>query len=207
MGKHIAEQFELFNMTPDDNIAEIARRIAHHWHIEVANQKRKYSGQPYTVHTDEVAAIYREAFRDDLVGVAIAHLHDSLEDTPLTAHGLTAELLKQGVSDNVIAQIVHGVTYLTDEYIREKHPTLNRKERKRLERDRIAIIPIREKNIKLADLISNSSDIVRHDPDFARVYLDEKEQLLDVLNDGDVALLAVAQHLLEQGRKVLGLTK
>lgn len=48
--------------------------------------------------------------------------------------------------------------------------------------------------IKVADLISNTSSIVRHDPKFAVVYLDEARQLLDVLTRADPRLLAMARE-------------
>ena len=44
------------------------------------------------------------------------------------------------------------------------------------------------KTIKLADLIDNTKSIVEHDPRFAKVYLEEKRLLLEVLKDGDETL-------------------
>jgi hypothetical protein len=41
----------------------------------------------------------------------------------------------------------------------------------------------------LADLISNTSSITAYDPSFSKVYMAEKKLLLDVLHDGDQALL------------------
>jgi hypothetical protein len=49
--------------------------------------------------------------------------------------------------------------------------------------------------VKLADLISNTSSIARHDPAFARVYLAEKRELLTVLTRGNATLHAVATAL------------
>ena len=43
-------------------------------------------------------------------------------------------------------------------------------------------------------MISNTSSIVRHDPKFAAVYLDEVRQLLDVLTRADTRLLAMARE-------------
>nr|DAH57188.1 MAG TPA: HD domain-containing protein [Caudoviricetes sp.] len=61
------------------------------------------------------------------------------------------------------------------------------------------------KTIKLADLISNSRSIVKHDKDFARVYIKEKELLLDVLTEGDTTLYAMAKQIVEDAKKELGL--
>jgi hypothetical protein len=53
----------------------------------------------------------------------------------------------------------------------------------------------RAKTIKLADLIDNSRSIVERDPDFAKVYLAEKRELLAVLTDGDETLLNQARAI------------
>ncbi|HET8688145.1 MAG TPA: hypothetical protein VFM18_16035, partial [Methanosarcina sp.] len=52
------------------------------------------------------------------------------------------------------------------------------------------------KTIKLADLIDNTSSIVEHDKDFAKIYLAEKKLLLEVLHDGDMKLWLLAQDIL-----------
>jgi hypothetical protein len=41
------------------------------------------------------------------------------------------------------------------------------------------------KTIKIADLIDNTLSIVIYDPEFAKVYLPEKMDLLQVLKEGD----------------------
>ena len=78
--------------------------------------------------------------------------------------------------------------------------------RKRLERERMALISGAAQTIKCADLISNTASIARYDPGFARVYLVEKEKLLDMMLDADRRLrgraynsLADAQTQLMQG--------
>lgn len=59
-------------------------RVAH------AEQTRKYTGEPYVVHTDEVAAIV-VAHGGTPEMIAAAHLHDVLEDTPTTFDTLVSE--------------------------------------------------------------------------------------------------------------------
>jgi hypothetical protein len=49
--------------------------------------------------------------------------------------------------------------------------------------------------VKLADLIANSRSIMAHDPTFARVYLEEKRMLLEVLSRGDATLMAEARRI------------
>ena len=48
-----------------------------------------------------------------------------------------------------------------------------------------------------ADLICNTSSIIEHDPDFAKVYMAEKKLLLDVLVDGDEGLYARAKNIVD----------
>ncbi len=59
--------------------------------------------------------------------------------------------------------------------------------------------------IKVADLIDNTKSIVPHDKDFAKVYLAEKDVLLQSLTDADVELWATAyKQLLAAQRLVNG---
>ena len=77
----------------------------------------------------------------------------------------------------------------------------NRKVRKAMDREHSARTSARAQTIKLADLISNSSDITANDPSFAKVYLAEKALLLEVLIKGDPALLKkAASYLGDQGQ-------
>jgi hypothetical protein len=70
---------------------------------------------------------------------------------------------------------------------------MNRKTRKGNEVLRLGEIPEREQNIKVLDLINNTTSIVEHDADFAKVYLREKAELLKALTKADPRLLAMAQ--------------
>ena len=68
---------------------------------------------------------------------------------------------------------------------------------KRLSRERLARAPGWVQTIKCADLISNTSSIVKHDPVFAKTYLEEKRLLLDVLTMADKRLRELARHQAE----------
>lgn len=147
-----------------------------------ATQVRKYSANPYADHLAEVAGIVATV-TDDQDAIAVAWLHDCMED--------------QGVELSTLAdmfgpRIADGVKWLSD---LEKG---NRAERKRLSCERLALAPDWVQTIKCADLISNTSSIVKHDPDFAVVYLKEKALLLEVLTRADKRLreIAVAQATL-----------
>jgi guanosine-3',5'-bis(diphosphate) 3'-pyrophosphohydrolase len=143
-------------------------------------QRRKYTGNPYTDHLAEVAGIVASVAtpeQADLM-VSVAWLHDCIED-----QGITLESLRDEFGEWVSS----GVWFLSDT---EKG---NRAERKALSRARLGSAPYWVQTIKCADLISNTSSIVMHDPAFARVYLEEKRLLLDVLTGADPRLLTLAR--------------
>jgi (p)ppGpp synthase/HD superfamily hydrolase len=139
------------------------------------DQKRKYTGRPYVVHPVEVAEIVRSVAHDNEM-LAAALLHDVVEDTDVTIEDIRADF-----GDN-IADLVDD---LTDVSTPEDG---NRKFRKAMDREHSALASARAQTIKLADLISNSADIVVNDPNFAKVYLAEKKLLLEVLIKGDADL-------------------
>jgi (p)ppGpp synthase/HD superfamily hydrolase len=146
-------------------------------------QRRKYTNNPYEDHLAEVAGIVATVAPLDLADLAdlmvsVAWLHDCVEDQSVTVTHLRAEF-GDAVAD--------GVRLLSD---LEKG---NRAERKALSRARLADAPGWVQTIKCADLISNTSSIVMHDPAFARVYLEEKRLLLDCLTKADPRLLTLAR--------------
>lgn len=156
-------------------------------------QVRKYTGEPYIVHPIEV--------RNILVSYAVnpvspeqeaaALMHDVVEDT-----GVTIELVESTFGPKV-AELVG---YLTDV---SKPEDGNRKMRKAIDREHIALACPEAQTVKLADLCSNTRTIVAYDPDFARVYLREKKLLLEVLQNADPGLLNYARSTLEQGLRTL----
>lgn len=158
--------------------------IAKHWH---GDQKRKYSGEPYFTHLVRVAQIV-ENQGGDTNQVYAALLHDILEDTSMNVAGLQTELKGLGLSDVDVKDIVDLVIGLTDVYIKEDYPTLNRKTRKQLEAERLGKTSKRCQFIKCADLIDNGDDIVKHDKKFAKVYLKEKETLLLEMSSVEVEM-------------------
>lgn len=150
------------------------------------DQKRKYTGEPYTGHLAEVAGLtaavaFKPTFDGDAeTAVAVAWLHDCVEDQQVSL----ADLEKRfgGV-------VRDGVEWLSD------LETGNRATRKRLSRERLANAPAWVQTIKVADIISNTSTIVQHDPGFAPFDRQEKIALLDVLSNADAELMILARHL------------
>ncbi len=145
-------------------------------------QKRKYTGEPYIVHPAEVASIVARVPGATPDMVAAAWLHDVIEDTGCT---FTDVHMAFGID------IATLVGWLTD--VSQPHDG-NRAHRKAKDREHTAEAPAEAQTIKLADLISNSRSIMQHDPEFARVYLEEKRLLLEVLTKGDPRLHAEASR-------------
>lgn len=164
------------------NLAYSAMVFAREVHKE---QFRKYTGNPYADHLAEVAGIVAAAgvfsgAVDSLPGrevaVAVAWLHDCAED-----QGVTHATLQERFG----LQVADAVLMLSD---LEKG---NRSERKSASRDRLAQAQPFVQSIKCADLLSNTSSILLHDPKFAVVYLQEKRLLLDVMTKPDPRLKAL----------------
>ncbi len=154
---------------------------------------RKYTGACYGTHTDAVARIYGERFPDDRIGLAACHLHDTLEDTPCTAARIWDRYETFGWSHDATPEnvdlVITLVYELTDVFTKECCPGLNRVSRKKLEAQRLSRISLRAKNIKLCDIIDNSTDILANDPKFAVIYLAEKKEILNGMQDADPVLL------------------
>jgi (p)ppGpp synthase/HD superfamily hydrolase len=156
-----------------------------------ASQKRKYTGEPYTNHLQEVANILHDHDMPPTV-IAAGWLHDALEDTETTK-----EELKEKFGP-MVAGFVEEVTDVS------KPEDGNRAVRKAKDRDHLAQSSPAGAAIKLADLVSNTRNIVQHDPDFAVVYLREKVDLLTVLGHGPESLYKLAVATLLDGYVKLG---
>lgn len=153
-------------------------------------QKRKYTGEPYWYHCMAVARLVEHLHLTE-----IALCHDLLEDTTCTFERLLFTLLNLGYTTREAHFIAEGVRALTDFYTSERFPKNNREWRKRQEAERLAQIPFEYQTVKYADLIDNTSSIVERDPAFAEVYLKEKRQILNVMDQGDVFLYRKALEI------------
>ena len=157
-------------------------------------QFRKYTGEPYGYHCIEVYSLYAaHAENEEAVAMACL-LHDVIEDTKITAADLQ---IRFG------SEVTLLVTEVTDVFTGPEHG--NRAERKAKECARLAGISGRAQSIKLADLISNTRSIAKHDPKFAITYVAEKEALLKVLTRGHPKLIALAQETLNAAKAQLGI--
>jgi len=155
------------------------------------DQRRKYSGQPYAVHLDQVAKIVATV-TDDGEMIAAAWLHDVVEDTPATLNDIEREF------GGSIAQLVRELTDIS------KPGDGNRAARKTIDREHLSEASARGQTIKLADLIDNCKDITQHDARFARVYLNEMSSLLQILTKADEGLMRRARKTLAKSVAQLG---
>ena len=128
-------------------------------------QVRKYTGEPYWHHCQEVAQICIGSGLDENQ-IAAAWLHDTVEDCSVSFSDIEVLFNKD------IADLVY---WLTDVSTPEDG---NRETRKTLDAIHISKAPDRAKSVKCADLISNTRSIVERDPDFAKVYMREKARLM-----------------------------
>tara|TARA_R110000751_G_scaffold94798_3_gene185062 strand:- start:5285 stop:5842 length:558 start_codon:yes stop_codon:yes gene_type:complete len=165
------------------------------------DQKRKYSGLPYISHPVAVQQILRDFYSgasEELIYAAL--LHDVIEDTIVTEHMLVMALNRIFFNRGLTRRVVKLVIELTDVYTHEAYPDFNRRQRKLLEHDRIARISDDAKLIKFADMIHNTESIVKDDPSFAKLYLKEKNHMLDMIFDGRNSDTAVFFRLYERAR-------
>jgi (p)ppGpp synthase/HD superfamily hydrolase len=145
-------------------------------------QVRKYTNEPYIVHPVEVMEIVMTVNHDEAM-LSAALLHDVVEDTECTIEDIHREF------GTDVALLVDELTDVS------KPEDGNRAHRKALDREHSAMACPRAQTVKLADLISNARDIVKHDPKFAKVFLHEKRQLLKIMTTGDETLYAIALSL------------
>ena len=127
-------------------------------------QRRKYESAPYIVHLDRVAALLEEHGFDAPSLLAAAYLHDVVEDTNVSM---------SDVLDAFGPEVAELVYWLTDA------EQGNRRIRKVMAAWRLSRAPLEAKLIKLADLADNTPSIVERDPSFAKVYLAEKQRILN----------------------------
>lgn len=173
-------------------ILNYVRTIADKAH---GKQVRKFTGDRYIVHPVRVMEMVAQ-YNEDVSVLSAALLHDVLEDTPVTAADIREALQPVMDADQAERTLQHVVA-LTDVYIKERYPHLNRRARKEKEAQRLAAVSAEAQTIKYADLIDNVMDIVQYDADFARVFVGEARRFLKAMQLGDPALRKKAVALVE----------
>lgn len=146
------------------------------------DQRRKdVEASPYINHPLELARVLAEVGGvTDVITLCGALLHDTIEDTATTREELAHEFNEE------IASLVAEVT---------DDKSLKPAERKRLQIEHAASISDRAKRVKLADKISNLTDLVHAPPadwslERRREYFDWAKSVIDRLRGVDVTLEA-----------------
>lgn len=152
-------------------------------HFVANGIKRKYTGENYMVHPEEVANIVSSVTDDETI-IAAALLHDTVEDTPVTLDDILREF-----NNPRLVSLVNDVTDVS------RPEDGNRKYRKRLDCIHLSLASPDAMTVKLADIISNSRSIYEFDAKFALVYMNEIDQILNVIGDGDPSLMSIAREL------------
>jgi (p)ppGpp synthase/HD superfamily hydrolase len=160
---------------------------------------RKYSFLPYITHPVEVHAILLHRFGpagdlEDLNALyAAALLHDVLEDTEASEDDLSKHL-----PDSVVS-LVKEVTNPA------KLEDGNRAYRAAVNREHVKNGSAAAHSLKVADIISNTKSIADYDPEYAKVYLPEKWEMLKVLDKADPELHARAVSIINKNAEKLGM--
>lgn len=171
-----------------DNVYYFAYGFAAFAH---AGQKRKYNYEPYINHCMRVADTVRYYLPDDAHAVVAAILHDTLEDTITTHDQITTYF-----GPEVLARVMEVTNVSQDS-------DGNRARRKRIDLDHLARASVPGEIIKLADILDNVVGLAANDHKFARVYLPEKLQQLEVLRHGPPSLIAQVGEAIHIEQKYL----
>jgi (p)ppGpp synthase/HD superfamily hydrolase len=149
-------------------------------------QFRKYTGEPYINHPIRVAELVKTVAHTNNM-IAAALLHDVVEDTSATL---------EDIKNNFNLEVAELVRMLTN--ISHADDGL-RRHRKAKDKEHLSKASHDAKTIKLADIIDNCSDIRKLDAKFAKIYLAEKADLLNVLEEGDPILFGIAYNIIHKG--------
>lgn len=150
------------------------------------DQRRKDNVRPYEVHPMDVFARLQAAGVEDEDILIAGLLHDVVEDVFPKNPKYSLPLIGETFGADVGVYVFE----LTDVYTKAECPTLNRKTRKQLERERYATFSDGAKLVKLADIASNLNDdgtVLESDGrvevGFNRMFIKEKALCLPYLED------------------------
>ncbi len=175
-------------MTPRQNLYD--------WIGEVYKGKEiKISGNPYFEHLIFVAEFAKDAVG---FGYEIGLCHDLLEDTNMDQDTLQRRLIELGFKAadcSYIASVVHELSAV---YSKTAFSQLSKKERHKLEDQRLAVCSAAAQTVKYGDLIYNAHWTADYELKKLKSYLRRKLQLLRKLNKGDGQLQERAIRELEK---------
>lgn len=154
--------------------------------------KRRYTNKCYfDTHVSEVARTIYMMENSTEEMVALAYLHDVVEDTHVTIDMLRS----------LFPHILVGyVSILTKDMGAYGVGLPNRFEIAKIEAERInsSIDPYVTATVKYADILSNLSDVYEKDVSFAKTYVKEKEIMIDIMDKGDQYLKRMCYLLIDE---------
>jgi len=193
----MSRRVDIYNDADVIDVLAFADKAHQHKNDHTGLHFRKYPAYlPYIVHPIRVSNIVRIA-GGTIAQRQAALLHDVVEDTLYTLADIRLRFGEE------VADMVNGITDQSG----PPTPGRNRALRKAEDREHSISQPGKTQTIKYADLIDNTFDIVYHDPNFAVVYLKEKEKLLEGLDKGDPGLRVVTYQVLVEAQQLLTATK
>lgn len=158
------------------NIVEEAEKFAR-YHYKEIGRMRRYTGEPYIRHTEEVVKIVGATPNHSDKMLAAAWLHDITRDTSLTMSNIYGCFFDTGVASIVCE--------LNDRSTPEDG---NRAQRKKIDRDNMYHTSTESKTIKLACIIDTVRGMPAWNTDFTKIFLGETRMLLRPLKSGDPTL-------------------
>lgn len=157
-----------------DEFVAVAYQTAEIYHNSWAKSKRgewsespqrRADGELHFEHAKRVAAPFKGKPAQEVAGV----LHDTFEDTLLTADRLRTIFYAQGFGHtigsedfNLIEEVVGLVVELTNVYTKLRYPKLARKERHQREVERLKTISQKAAQIKAVDISDNARSLYKH---------------------------------------------
>lgn len=147
-----------------------------------AGQFRRYTNESYIEHPIRVAKMMEEAGFEER-SLAVAVLHDVLEDCPVTVSEMQ-EAFGGWITSRVIDLTNCSLSYG------------NRAARAVRNNARLAQADAVVQSVKCADCCDNTPSIVKYDPKFAKGYLLEKQALIPKLTLAHPGLWAKAMGVI-----------
>lgn len=162
-------------------------------HYSTAKSRyRKYTGELYFVHMQQVVALL-DAVQCDKYTKAAGWLHDTIEDVWWVSYWLLRICFGKQVAD-----IVREVSDVS------KRADGNRVFRKKMDLNHGCRGSDRAQSLKYADLICNTTYITEYDAKFAVTYMREKRELLENMTRGNALLRQSAMAIVD---KYYGVTR
>jgi guanosine-3',5'-bis(diphosphate) 3'-pyrophosphohydrolase len=123
--------------------------------------------------------------------------HDTWEDTVYTDEE------RESLKNRIITGVDEDTFNLVIELTNVKYPGLNRKERKKLDWERLSKVSRAAKIIKMFDRIDNLREMVDAPNDFKKLYLFESRSIVEVLKDADNRLANQLKETIEYLEKTV----